>query len=135
MLIPTVFTFSAALHKKDRLTGGAMFNIFGALGNTLGWAFLGAVVTVRERVHSNDDINAYLDPGREPVLRALARHAPAALHRDQSIQALVMAYADAYGWLAIVVLCGLLLVLLQVPTPLPEPPARALARRVGLAGG
>ena len=112
-----------------------MFNIFRALGNTYGSALLGVVVTLRERVHSNKDVNAYLDPGRQSVLEALARHPPAALYAGQRMHALVLAYVDAYGWLAIVVLCGLLLVLLQVPTPLPEPPARALARRVGLAGG
>ena len=128
VLIPTSFTTVGVLPKKDRLTGGAIFNVFRALGGTLGAAFLGAVVTVRERVHSNNDINAYLDPGRQPVLEALRRYPPAALHREQSLQSLVMAVADAYGWLAIVVLCGLLLVLMQAPTPVPVPASQAARR-------
>ena len=48
------------------------------------------------------------------------------------MQVLVLAYVDACGWLAIAMLGGLLLVLLQAPTSVPELPSRAAARLLAL---
>lgn len=121
-IMAVTFKTSSALQKKDYLTGGAMFNIFRQLGTTLGSALVLAIVQVRERVHSDNDLISYLNPGRQVVLDRLMRQTPMDLYISQRQQATVLAYADAYGWLAIIAVGALVLVLLQAPTPVTLPP-------------
>ncbi len=123
VLVPLAFITTSALRKKDALTGGAMFNIFRSLGTTAGSAVLGAIVTVRERVHSDNDIVAYLDPGRQAVINRLQDPGVSSrLYGIGRANATVMAFADAYGWVGILAVAALLLVLLQKETAVTEPP-------------
>ena len=63
-----------------------------------------------------------LDPGREPVLRAVERGGTEALMALQTSQARVMAFADSWAWLAITVCAALFLSLLLQPAKVVRTP-------------
>ena len=122
VIVTNALLTTGVLGPSDMLTGSAMFNLMRTIGFAVGGAILTAILTVRERVHSNANIVRSLDPGREPVRRALALHGPNSLSSLQTSQAWVMAFADSWGWLAIVVCFALFLSLLLGSAKVMRPP-------------
>jgi len=108
---------TSSLQMSDAPSGGALFNIMRTLAGSFAAAVVGAVITVRERVH-DAVLLTHVQAGAVPVAEA---GGVAARARDQ---AFVLAYADAYGLIALVALAALLLVLLIRETRLFPRPVR-----------
>ena len=123
VIVTNALLTTGVLGPEDLLTGSAMFNLMRTLGFSVGGAIVTAILTVRERVHGDANVAPYLDPGREPVRRLLAAGGPPALSALQTQQAGVMAYADAWGWLAIAVCLGLFLSLPLQPATVVRTPS------------
>lgn len=94
---------TSVIGPKDILTGGVLFNSMRNLAASVGTAVTTAIFTVRERVHSNEIVQ-HLRPGAEAPAPAIA------------IQAYVQAFADTYGWIAVVMLIGVALAAAQNET-------------------
>ena len=107
VMVTNAFLTTGVLEPPDMLTGSAMFNLMRTLGFSVGGAVITGILTVRERVHGNANIVRSLDAGREPVRGLIARSGTSSLSMLQDAQARVMAYADAWGWLSISLLCAL----------------------------
>ena len=122
---PLVFITTSLITPANAASGGALFNIIRLLAGTLGTAVAGAVITVRERVHSAM-ILLHVQPGDIP------KPAAGSVAARASAQAYVMANADAFGMLGLIAIACLLLVLLFRETPIARPPSR---ERLGPRGG
>ncbi len=120
---PLVFLTTSVLKPEDALSGGTIFNIVRTLAIGAGPAIVGAVITVRERVHSVYLVG-HLVPGREAVDLRVASSGLSALRAAAHAQAYVMAFADTFGWIAVVLLVGLVLVVFESEAPV----TRKLAR-------
>lgn len=123
VIVTNALLTTGVLGPPDMLTGSAMFNLMRTIGFAVGGAVLTGILTVRERVHGNANIVRNLTPGREPVRRVIASHGPDALSSLQTSQASVMAFADSWGWLAIIVCFALFLSLLLTPAKVMRPPS------------
>lgn len=120
IMVPLLLISTSTLQAKDATTGGTLFNLVRTLAGTIGSATLGAIVTVRERVHSNTILDHVVAGARVSVQREAAGTASVAAAATR--QAYVMAYADAYGWLGVVTMAGLLVVLVMRETRVFYPP-------------
>jgi DHA2 family multidrug resistance protein len=116
---PLIVIVTSSLAPADAASGGALFNMVRVLAGTVGSAVTGAVITVRERVHSAA-ITAIVPPG------SVAPGGVAGAAARASTQAYVMAYADAFGMLALVAFACLLLVPLFRATPVARPGRRSV---------
>jgi DHA2 family multidrug resistance protein len=125
---PLVLITTSLITPANAASGGALFNIIRSLAGTLGTALAGAVVTVRERVHSAM-ILLNVQPGDIP------KSAAGSVSARASAQAYVMAYADTFGMLGLIAIACLVLVLLLRETPVarPLPPARGGRRAAAAA--
>jgi DHA2 family multidrug resistance protein len=122
VMTPLVLISTSALRPTDAPSAGALFNIARTLAGTAASAIVGAVITVRERVH-DALLLLHVEAGATP---AAAAGEVAARARTQ---AYVLAYADAYGLIALVAMAGLALVLLLRETLLFPAPGGGRARR------
>ena len=126
IMVPLLMISTTTLQQKDAIAGATLFNMVRTLAGTVGTAVMGAIVTVRERVHSN----AILDhavAGAGATVQREAAGGVAAITGAASGQAFTMAYADAYGWLGMVTLAGLLIILVMRETRVFYPPGKAPA--------
>ena len=92
---------TSTLKQPDLLTGSAFFNIFRVLGTAFGTALMDAILTVRERVHSDNDIVDGVNPLRVVTQLRILVQGPGRIEQAERAQSTVMSFADAYGWLAI----------------------------------
>lgn len=109
----TIDIATGVLSDDEHVTGAVMLNLMRTLGFVAGAAILRGILVVRTRVHSDEDVAAHLDIARQPVRERLETQGLPALDHAQTLQSQVMAFADAFGFLAIFTLCALLLILLQ----------------------
>jgi MFS transporter, DHA2 family, multidrug resistance protein len=111
---PLVLITTSLITPANAASGGALFNVIRTLAGTLGTAVAGAVLTVRERVHSAM-ILLHVQPGDIPnsELRSVSARA--------SVQAYVMACADTYGMLGLISIACMVLVLWLRETPVVRP--------------
>jgi DHA2 family multidrug resistance protein len=108
---PLVLITTSLITPANAASGGALFNIVRSLAGTLGTAVAGAVLTVRERVHSAM-ILLHVQPGDIPN---------SALTGPGSAQAYVMACADTFGMLGLISIACIVLVLWLRETPVARP--------------
>ncbi len=113
---PLVFLTTAVLTPEDALTGGTIFNIVRTLAISAGPAIVNAVVTVRERVHS-EYLVAHLVVGTPAVDARLTAFGTGALVAATRAQAYVLSFADAFGWISVLLCVGVGLVLFQSEAP------------------
>ena len=123
-MVPLLLISTSTMQPQDAMSGGALFNIIRTLAGTIGSAVMGAVITVRERVHS-DLIVEHLVAGASATVQRQADVGAAGLAAAATRQAYVMAYADAFGWLGMATLGGLLVVLFMRETRVFYPPPKA----------
>ncbi|MDO9710563.1 DHA2 family efflux MFS transporter permease subunit [Paracraurococcus lichenis] len=117
VMTPLVFIATSSLQMQDAPSGGALFNIVRSLAGSLASAVVGAVITVRERVH-DAVLLEHLGGG------ALAGTPAAEIAARARNQAFVLACTDAYGLIGLAGLAALLVVLLIRETPrFPRPGA------------
>jgi DHA2 family multidrug resistance protein len=121
IMVPLLLISTSTLQMQDATAGGTLFNCIRTLAGTIGTAVMGAIITVRERVHSNV-ITDHLVAGAAVTVQRAASGGPAGLAAAATRQAYVMAYADAYGWLAVITACGLVVVLFMRETRVAYPP-------------
>ncbi len=114
---PLVFLTTSVLRPEDALSGGTMFNIMRTLAISAGPAIVGAVITVRERVHSAYLVQ-HLVVGRQVIDTDLAASGLGALMSAERAQAYVLAFADTFGWISVLLLAGLVLVLFEREAPI-----------------
>ena len=122
ILVPTTIISTAVLEPKDALSGGTIFNVVRNLATTTGGAVIGAVETVRERVHSFF-ITEHLTIGA-PMTVAREAGGLGALSAAVRAQATTQAAADAFGWSAMALLAAFGVLLLLHPTKVPFPPGK-----------
>ena len=113
---PLVFLTTSVLKPEDALSGGTMFNIVRTLAISAGPAIVGAVITVRERVHSVYLVQ-HLVPGRAVIDTRLAASGLSALMSAERAQAYVLAFADTFGWISVLLVVGLVLVVFESEAP------------------
>ncbi len=113
---PLVFLTTAVLTPEDALTGGTIFNIVRTLAISAGPAIVNAVITVRERVHS-DYLVSHLVVGTPAVDARLTAFGTGALVAATRAQAYVLSFADAFGWISVLLCVGVGLVLFQSEAP------------------
>ena len=113
---PLVFLTTSVLKPEDALSGGTMFNIVRTLAISAGPAIVGAVITVRERVHS-DYLVQHLVLGRAAVDTRVAASGLGALVSAERAQAYVLAFADAFGCISVLLVAGLVLVIFEREAP------------------
>jgi DHA2 family multidrug resistance protein len=114
--VPLVFLTVSVLKPEDALTGGTIFNIVRTLAIAAGPAVVNAIVTVRERVHSVY-VLGHVVPGSPATDARLAAVGQAALIQAARAQSYVLAYADAFGWISVLLTLGVGLVLFQTGAP------------------
>ena len=118
IMVPLLIVSTSTLQPQDAVAGGTLFNMVRTLAGSFGTAIVGAIVTVRERVHSNT-ISDHIVAGAPLTVQA---GGPARLAADATRQAFTMAYADSYGWLGMITLGALVVVLVIRETRVPYPP-------------
>ncbi len=104
VMVGLLLTATSTLQPQDALAGSTLFNIVRTIAGTVGGAIVGAVLTVRERVHSA----ALADHLVRGAQSTLAGGSPATLAAHLRTQSTVMATADAYGMLGTIATVGLL---------------------------
>jgi MFS transporter, DHA2 family, multidrug resistance protein len=122
ILIATLQISTSSLQMQDAPSGGALFNIIRTLAGNMAAAVIGAVITVRERVHDA----LLLTHVQAGAVSAAAAGDVAARARNQ---AFVLAYADAYGLIALIALAAMLLILFAGEAKLYPPPTSGRAAR------
>jgi DHA2 family multidrug resistance protein len=135
-LVPTLFYATRDVAPQQGTTAAALFNLSRIVGQTFGIAVIGSLITYQEKFHSAilvDSINnanpemaqrfnglvaTFLATHGDPVLAE--RQAWAALSSLASTQAYVLAFADAFVIVTVVLGVSALLVLMLPPlrTPL-----------------
>ncbi len=120
IMVPLLIVSTSTLGPQDATAGATLFNMVRTLAGTLGTAVMGAIVTVRERVHSNTILD-HVVAGAPATVQA---GGAARLKAESTVQAFTMAYADAYGWLGMITLGALAIVLFIRETRVPYPPKR-----------
>ncbi len=121
IMVPLLIVTTSTLQPQDALSGGTLFNVLRTLAGTFATAVLGAIITVRERVHSNIIVE-HVVTGAQATVQREAGGGAGAVAAAATKQAFVMAYADAFGWLGIVMMCALVIVLFIRETRVPYPP-------------
>jgi MFS transporter, DHA2 family, multidrug resistance protein len=121
MMVSIALTTTSTMKPEDTISGSALFNSTRTLATTVGSAIIGAIVTVRERVHSFT-ISEHVVTGAPITQGRLAAGGLQAISGAVRAQSYVMAYADALGWITLAVLAGFLLVVVQQETRVPRPP-------------
>jgi DHA2 family multidrug resistance protein len=111
---PLVLITTSLITPANAASGGALFNIIRSLAGTLGTAVAGAVLTVRERVHSAM-ILLHVQPGDIP------NSGLGSVSVRASVQAYVMACADTFGMLGLISIACIVLVLWLRETPVARP--------------
>jgi len=112
--VPLIIIATSTLQATDAVAGSTIFNVVRSLGGTFGGAVVGAILTVRERVHSNTMVD-HLVAGAPATVHAQAMGGLVAAVRRQ---ATTMAAADAYGWIGMITLGAMLITLVLKDTKL-----------------
>ncbi len=123
IMVPLIVISTSTLQMKDAIAGGTLFNVVRTLAGSIGGAVVGAILTVRERVHSNAIVE-HLVAGAPSTVEAQRMGGLAAEARRQ---AETMAAADAYGWIGVVSVGAMVLALCLRETRMPFPPRLAAA--------
>jgi DHA2 family multidrug resistance protein len=129
-LVPTLFYATRDVAPQQGTTAAALFNLSRVIGQTFGAAVIGSLITDREKYHSAilvDAIStnpAIMERFNDLVVTFLGTHGDAALAQRQawasissavSAQAYVLAFADAFVIVSIVLGVSALLVLMLPP--------------------
>lgn len=121
IMVPLILISTSTLQPQDAVAGGTLFNVVRTLAGSVGGAVVGAILVVRERVHS------------ALIVEHLVAGSPALAERQQAgglaqavhAQATTMAVADAFGWIGVITLSAMLLPLVLRETRLARPPGAA----------
>jgi MFS transporter, DHA2 family, multidrug resistance protein len=140
-LVPTVLYAARDVAPQQGTTAASLFNLSRVVGQTLGIAAIATVITEREKFHSNLLVDSFNNANPALIERfnglvatffgATGDRARAQLQAWQSLsgsassQAYVLAFADAFVIVAVVMAVSALLVLML-------PPLREKAQRPGL---
>lgn len=123
VLVCDLLINTSALKPEDALSGSALFNVVRVLASNAGAAIIGGIVTVRERVHSNIAVDQAPAGAFGTVRGEAALGGPGGLSSTIHGQAFVQAIADAYGWIAMIMLAAIVLLLFVREPPVPRRPA------------
>jgi DHA2 family multidrug resistance protein len=148
-LVPTVFYSTRDVAPQQGTTAAALFNLSRVVGQTFGIAAFGSLITEREKFHSailvdafNNANPAFVQRYNGLVASFFARYGDSATARLQawkslsgtaSNQAYVLAFADAFFIIAIVLAVSALLVLMLPPLR-PKPATLEPSAEPGAAG-
>jgi len=134
-LVPTLFYATRDVAPQQGTTAAALFNLSRIIGQTFGIAVIGSLITYQEKFHSailvdsisnanpemgqrfNGLVATFLATHGDPVLAE--RQAWAALSSLASTQAYVLAFADAFVIVTVVLGVSALLVLMLPPLRAP----------------
>ena len=119
VMMGLLFTTTSVLQPEDALSGATLFNVVRTLAGSVGGAVVTGVMTVRERVHSNTMVD-HLVSGALPTLQGGGN---AALAGATRVQATVMATADAYGMIGVVMVVTMLLLFVTSEVRIARAPA------------
>ena len=119
IMVALVVMTTSTLQMTDALSGATLFNVVRTLAGSVGAAAIGGILVVRERVHSNMIVD-HLVAGGPAIAQAPSVGALAGAVRRQ---ATTMAVADAFGWIGMVMLGGMLFLLVANETKLFRAPA------------
>ena len=116
---PLVFLTTSVLTPMDGVSGGTLFNFVRNLAVAAGSVVGQAIVVVRERVHSDVEVQ-HVVPGRYVSDVRLLLQGPAGVLGAIRQNATVQAFADTYGWLALACLAGIVLIVFEQEAPITE---------------
>ncbi len=124
IMVPLIVISTSTLKPEDSVSGSTLFNIARSLAAGVSGAVVGAILTVRERVHSNTIVD-HLTAGAPATVQAQAAGGLVAAVKRQ---ATTMAAADAYGWIGVVTLSAMVLAAVLSETKLFRAPSEARRR-------
>ena len=119
VMMGILFTSTSVLQPQDVIGGATLFNVVRTLAGSVGGAIVIGVMTVRERVHSSTMLD-HLVTGALPTTQA---GSAAGLYGAAHIQAFVMATADTYGMVGLVMITAMLILFFTTEVRLQRPPA------------
>ncbi len=129
VLVSLLLCVTSVMQPQDAISGSTLFNVIRVLAGSIGTAILGGIVTVRQRVHSNIIASDATTGAFGTVQRESAAGGLSGLSSEVHRQAFVMAYADAYGWIAMIMIAGIVLLLFMGPAPVARRPKQERARK------
>lgn len=113
---PLVFLTTSVLTPMDGVSGGTLFNFIRNLAIAAGSVVGRAIVIVRERVHSDVEVQ-HVVPGRYVSDVRLLLQGPEGVLLAIRRNATVQGFADTYGWLALACLVGIVVVCFEQEAP------------------
>ena len=111
VLVSLLLCVTSVMQPQDAISGSTLFNLVRVLAGNVGSAIIGAIVVVRERVHSNIIASDAMTGAFGTVQREVAVGGLSGLSAEVHREAFVMAYADAYGWIAMIMIAGMVVLL------------------------
>ncbi len=118
VMMGLLFTTTSVLQPQDGVSGATLFNVVRTLAGSVGGAIVTGVMTVRERVHSNTMVD-HLVSGALPTMQG---GGTAALAGAVRVQATVMATADAYGMIGVVMVATMLMLFVTTEVRIAKSP-------------
>ncbi len=122
VLISLLLCVTSVMQPQDAISGSTLFNVIRVLAGNFGSAILGGIVTVRQRVHSNIIASDAVTGAFGTVQRESEAGGLSGLSSEVRRQAYVMAYADAYGWIAMIMIAGIVVLLFVGPAAVAQRP-------------
>lgn len=119
VMMGLLFTSTSVLQPQDVISGATLFNVVRTLAGSVGGTIVIGVMTVRERVHSSTMLD-HLTTGAPAT--AQGGSIPA-LYASMHIQAFVMATADTYGMVGVIMIAAMLILFFTTEVRLQRPPA------------
>ena len=119
VMMGLLFTSTSALQPQDVIGGATLFNVVRTLAGSIGGAVVIGVMTVRERVHSGTMVDNLVNGALSTSLGGSI----ASLYRSLHIQSFVMAVADTYGMIGLVMMGGMLILFVTNEVRIQRPPA------------
>ncbi|MBV9747175.1 MAG: MFS transporter [Acetobacteraceae bacterium] len=124
VLISLLLCVTSVLQPQDAISGSTLFNVIRVLAGNFGGAIMGGIVTVRQRVHSNIIASDAVTGAFGTVQREREAGGLSGLSSEVHRQAYVMAYADAYGWIAMIMIAGIVVLLFVGPAAVARRPKK-----------
>jgi MFS transporter, DHA2 family, multidrug resistance protein len=122
VLMSLLLTTTSVVKPQEAISVATVFNLVRALAGSFGNVVVAAIVTVRQRIHSNIIASNATTGAFGTVQHEAAVGGLSGLSGEVRRQAYVMAYADAFGWIAMIMVAGIIVLLFVGPAPVAQPP-------------
>ena len=127
VMMSLLLTTTSVVQPQEAVSVATVFNLVRSLAGSFGNVIVAAIVTVRERVHSNIIASDATTGAFGTVQREAAVGGLSGLSGEVHRQAFVMAYADTFGWIGMIMIAGTVALLFINGATVAQPPRSARA--------